>query len=222
MKMVRQFCRWCILPPAFLESGETLGKQKIVDIVNKKMNIWDMEPLELEKKLQNLGWNYAEASRQLGVSRGTITRWVRGERKIPETAIRLINILGSTRTLQSISGPAIPAKGRLSPFEKDLLRRLVSQLSNITKVRRILLFGSRARGLSNEHSDLDIAVVTEALDSASRAAVEEAKWNVLPEDAFLYANVVTITERQLAADTAFSRTVKEEGIEIWTRSEKAR
>ena len=181
-----------------------------------------MEPLELVKKLQSLGWSYAEASRQLGVSRGTITRWVRGERKIPETAIRLINILGRARTLQSKSGPAIPDKGRLSPFEKDLLRRLVSQLSNITKVRRILLFGSRARGLSNENSDLDIAVVTDTLDSASRAAVEEAKWKVLPEDAFLYANVVTITERQLAADTAFSRTVKEEGIEIWTRSEKTR
>jgi predicted nucleotidyltransferase len=181
-----------------------------------------MEPFEFKKRIQNLGWNYAEAARRLGVSRGTISRWVRGERRIPETAIRLINILGEGRTLKTKTEPSPSGTTGLSPFEKDLLRKLVSQFSNLPNVRRILLFGSRARGLSDEHSDLDVAVVTEKMDPASRATVEEAKWEALTEDAFLYANVIMIAAEQLAADTAFSRALNEEGIEIWTRSEKAR
>jgi predicted nucleotidyltransferase len=181
-----------------------------------------MGPFELKQKLQSLGWNYAVASRQLGVSRGTITRWVRGERKIPETAIRLIDILGQGRNLESKTGTVVPDQSRLTPFERALLRKLVSQLTNIPTVRRILLFGSRARGLSDEHSDLDVAVVIDSMDSPSKAAVEEAKWEALSEDAFLYANVVTISAEQLTADTAFSRSLNKEGIELWTRSEKAR
>ena len=65
-------------------------------------------------------------------------------------------------------------------------------------------------------------MITDTMDPESRAAVEKAKWDALPEDAFVYANVVTIPERQLAAGTAFSRNVNRKGIEIWTRSEKAR
>ena len=181
-----------------------------------------MEPFEFKKRLQTLAWSYAEAARRLGVSRGTVTRWARGERRIPETAIRLIDILGEGRTVEKKMEVPISGTSRLSPFERDFLRKLVSQLSNIPKVRRILLFGSRARGLSNEHSDLDVAVVTDTMDPASRAAVEEAKWEALPDDSFLYANVITIPAEQLAADTAFSRGLNEEGIELWTRSEKAR
>jgi transcriptional regulator with XRE-family HTH domain len=181
-----------------------------------------MEPFELEQKLQGFGWTYAEASRQLGVSRGTITRWVRGERKIPETAVRLINILGQDRPPKIKAAPSVTDQSRITPFERDLLCKLVSQLSDIPEVRRILLFGSRARGSSNEHSDLDVAVVIDTLDPSSRAAVEEAKWRALPEDAFLYANVVTIPAEQLSADTSFSRALNDEGIEIWTRSRTTR
>ncbi len=162
------------------------------------------------------------AARQLGVSRGTITRWVRGERRIPETAIRLIDLLGQGQNPERKMGPVLPVQGRFTPFEADLLRKLVSRLSSITAVRRILLFGSRARGLSDEHSDLDVAVVMDTIDPPSRAAVEEAKWEALPEDAFLYANVVTVSAEQLAAGTTFSRSLNKEGIELWTRSEKAR
>ena len=162
------------------------------------------------------------AARQLGVSRGTITRWVRGERRIPETAIRLIDLLAKGQNLESKMAPVVHGQGRFTPFEADLLRKLVSQLSSIPAVRTILLFGSRARGLSDEHSDLDVAVVMDTIDPPSRSAVEEAKWEALSEDAFLYANVVTISAEQLTADTAFSRSLNKEGIELWTRSEKAR
>jgi transcriptional regulator with XRE-family HTH domain len=181
-----------------------------------------MEPFEFKKRMQSLGWSYAEAARRLGVSRGTISRWVRGERRIPETAIRLIDILGEGRTEKTRTELPLSGTTGLSPFERDLLQKLVSQFSNIPNVHRILLFGSRARGLSDEHSDLDVAVVTDTMDPASTAAVEEAKWEALTEDSFLYANVITIPAEQLAADTAFSRALNEEGIEIWTRSEKAR
>lgn len=181
-----------------------------------------MDPMEFINRLHGLGWSYAESARQLGVSRGTISRWIRGERRIPETAIRLMDMLSKGRAAKQHMEPAIPETGNFSPFEKELLGRLVSHLSAINGVHRILVFGSRARGLSNEHSDLDVAVVTDSMDPSSMAAVEEAKWRALPEDAFLYANVVTITKEELVADTAFSRDLSKEGVEIWTRSEEAR
>ena len=199
-----------------------MDRRKDVDIVNKRGMIWGMDPLELKTRLHKHGWSYAEGARQLGVSRGTISRWIRGERRIPETAIRLMDILGKDRTVKQDMEPAIPETGNLSPFEKELLGRLVSHLSAIKAVQRILVFGSRARGRSNEHSDLDVAVITDSMDPSSRAAVEEAKWRALPEDAFLYANVVTITGEKLITDTAFSRNLSKEGVEIWTRSEEAR
>lgn len=181
-----------------------------------------MEPCEFKKRVKSLGWSDAEAARRLGVSRGTVSRWVKGDRRIPETAIRLLNILGRGRAAKTRREPPLSGTTGLSPFERDLLRKLVSQFSNIPEVCRIVLFGSRARRISDEHSDLDVAVVTETADHAARAAVEEAKWEALTEDSFLYANVVTIPAEQLAMDTAFSRALNEEGIEIWTRSEKAR
>jgi transcriptional regulator with XRE-family HTH domain len=181
-----------------------------------------MDSMELKKRLRGLGWSYAEAARQLGVSRGTISRWISGERRIPETAVRLIDILSRDRTAKQGIELAINETGNLSPFEWELLGRLVSHLSAIKAVQRILVFGSRARGQSNEHSDLDVAVVTDSMDPSSRSAVEEAKWRALPEDAFLYANVVTIRGEGLVADTAFSRNLSKEGVEIWTRSEEAK
>ena len=181
-----------------------------------------MEACEFQKKIKKLGWSYAEAASRLGVSRGAISRWVKGERRIPETAIRLIDILGRGETAKTRKELSLSDTTGLSPFERDLLRELVSKLSGIPSVCRILLFGSRARRLSGEDSDLDVAVVTDTVDHAARAAVENAKWEALTEDSFLYANVVTIPAERLAADTAFSRALNEEGIEIWTRSEKAR
>jgi len=181
-----------------------------------------MEPSEFNKRVKGLGWSYADAARQLGVSRGTISRWVKGERKIPETAIKLLNIIGRGGTEKTRRVPPLSGTNGLTPFESDLLRKLVSELSEIPTVRSIVLFGSRARGHSDEHSDLDVAVVTDTLDPLSRAAAEEAKWDALTEDSILYANVITIPAEQLAADTAFSRALNEEGIEIWTRSKKAR
>lgn len=181
-----------------------------------------MDPIELKKKLAGLGWSYAEAARQLGVSRGTISRWVSGERRIPETAVRLMDILGKDRTARQGLEVTLPKAGTLSPFERDLLGKLVSHLSEIRGVHRILVFGSRARGLSNDQSDLDVAVVTDRMDSSCRSSVEEAKWRALPEDAFLYVNVVTIAGEDLVTDSAFSSNLSREGVEIWSRSERAR
>ncbi|MEW6664645.1 MAG: helix-turn-helix domain-containing protein [Thermodesulfobacteriota bacterium] len=178
--------------------------------------------MELKERLGGLGWSYAEAARQLGVSRGTISRWIRGERRIPQTAIRLIDMLERGRTLRQRSKPAIAETAHLSPFERDLLGKLVSHLSTIRGVDRIMVFGSRARGLSSDQSDLDVAVVTNRVDPFCRSAVEQAKWRALPEDAFLYANVVTISGEDLAADSAFSRSLSREGVEIWSRSERAK
>ena len=47
----------------------------------------------------------------------------------------------------------------LTPGEQDVLRRFCARLGQLSRLpQRVAVFGSRARGESNEHSDLDVAV----------------------------------------------------------------
>ncbi len=116
----------------------------------------------------------------------------------------------------------IPDQGRLSPFERQTLTRLISELSRLPEVRSIVLFGSRARGASTEGSDLDVAVVLDDVDRPTVHAVEQAKWRALPPEAFLYVNLVTLSPKQLESQGRFSLTLQREGILLWTRNEETR
>jgi predicted nucleotidyltransferase len=65
---------------------------------------------------------------------------------------------------------------KLSPAEKDALRAYRDAVQRIagTAVARMSLFGSRARGNGDEHSDLDVLVVLRQTDAALRRALLDA------------------------------------------------
>jgi len=52
----------------------------------------------------------------------------------------------------------------MTPTEKEAMLRLQSDISNVTGVTRVVLFGSRARGDFNGNSDYDILVVMDRMD----------------------------------------------------------
>lgn len=49
-----------------------------------------MTPEQMERALKRLGWSGAELARRLGVSRVTVNRYRRAERKVSERAEKLL------------------------------------------------------------------------------------------------------------------------------------
>jgi predicted nucleotidyltransferase len=73
---------------------------------------------------------------------------------------------------------------RLSPAEDPLLRTFIDRLTALApagSIAAVRVFGSRARGESDEHSDLDVAV--ELRDGADRSALHrlaaDAAWEAM-------------------------------------------
>lgn len=57
-----------------------------------------MTPDELVKPRKQLRMNQAALAEALGVTQGALSRWERGQRRIPEMAARLIKRLSDERT----------------------------------------------------------------------------------------------------------------------------
>jgi Nucleotidyltransferase domain. len=50
---------------------------------------------------------------------------------------------------------------RLTPYEETVIRSYIEYFSSFTMIGSIVLYGSRSKGISNEYSDVDIAVVVD-------------------------------------------------------------
>lgn len=74
----------------------------------------------------------------------------------------------------------------LSPTESAALTRFADEVRARyrERVRRIVLFGSRARGVGHEESDLDVAAILDAADQTIRRALID-----LSTDLFLETDI---------------------------------
>lgn len=92
---------------------------------------------------------------------------------------------------------------------KDLIRNHTPTLP----VRRVLLFGSVARGEARDHSDIDIAVICEPFD---RSKVKEARQiYALSPDINAGVEFVILHPDDLQNPfSSIARTVEKEGIEV--------
>lgn len=111
----------------------------------------------------------------------------------------------------------------LSFTEKKVLAYLSSLIEKeIPEAQEIILFGSRARGNSDENSDLDVAVIFNALyiDKGMWDRVWDIKWRVLEslqaEELPLSLTLITLNDLILR-DFSIEKAIKREGIRIWIR-----
>lgn len=119
---------------------------------------------------------------------------------------------------------SVDEKGMLLTFlERGILEnftRLVGE--KIPEARQIIVFGSRAKGDSDEESDLDVAIILEVSHVSKEAwgRIWSIKWKVLESlDAEEFPLSLTlITSEDLALkDYGIENAIKREGIVIWRK-----
>lgn len=107
----------------------------------------------------------------------------------------------------------------LTPGEQDVLRRFCAGFRKLPRLpRRAAVFGSRARGGSDERSDLDVAVYLGAdrdrgAESRLSAIADEATRRYRSERYGIFLRPVALYGR---TDAAFAAAIEREAQTIWT------
>jgi hypothetical protein len=105
----------------------------------------------------------------------------------------------------------------LSPNDARIVHRLKNHVQAIAPVKRLVVFGSRARGDATEESDLDIFIELEDLTPHLRRQISDLAWEIgFDEDVVISTFVATsqaITDSALAANPILI-AIRSEGIAV--------
>jgi predicted nucleotidyltransferase len=106
---------------------------------------------------------------------------------------------------------------RLLPKDNRIASRVKTLVTQITPVKRLVVFGSRARGTASYDSDLDIFIEVPALDARLRRKISNIAWEVSLEEGVVVSTFVVtsqaITDGPLAASPIL-RVIDAEGIVV--------
>jgi len=91
---------------------------------------------------------------------------------------------------------------------REAARRFAKLASGVAGVRRVVLFGSAARGTVRPGSDVDVAVVLDRRTEATLDPIYDAAARIRDETG-LKVVPVGVVRRELEADTPFARSLRE-------------
>lgn len=101
--------------------------------------------------------------------------------------------------------------------QRESLAACLEAFNRVTPVKRVLMFGSHARGEATRDSDVDLCVVAEGAENqqATVRRYYDAIWKLRPVPSFTLIPIAPqrLQEKQRAGDHFF-RTVLEEGIPL--------
>ena len=103
--------------------------------------------------------------------------------------------------------------------EKDrtTAEQLKRRLAGIVQLVDFKVFGSRARGDSDEYSDLDVFIEVEIINPALRDAVSEAVWEVGYQNYLVISPLIFTRdelERSPLRASPIVRSIAEEGVSV--------
>ncbi len=113
---------------------------------------------------------------------------------------------------------------RLTPLEKQVVHQVAEAVvREHLPVVELKVFGSRARGHSNEHSDLDIAVVLDGepdRDAGLRVAdIANRVSQALGEDEAHYPLRIQLVPLFHGDEQGYlARTIAHEAVTVWTKT----
>ncbi|NWF75899.1 MAG: nucleotidyltransferase domain-containing protein [Nitrospirae bacterium] len=102
--------------------------------------------------------------------------------------------------------------------EQHALKGIINEVTSKYPIKKVILYGSKARGGSLEGSDIDILFITENnIDRSTRFVISDIIYNYeLSNDVIVSAIFVSEADFRERLSTFLMR-VKKEGIVIWSR-----
>ena len=82
----------------------------------------------------------------------------------------------------------------LSTQDDRISHRFKTHLQEFTPLRRLVVFGSRARGTATSDSDLDMFIEVPALDAGLRRQISKVAWEISLDEGVIISTFVVTTE----------------------------
>ncbi len=101
--------------------------------------------------------------------------------------------------------------------DKTIARLLKNRIETIPGFKRMVVFGSRARGDTNPESDLDFFIEVSNLDADVRKQVQTAAWEVSLENGVMISTFVASSDaisHSLLAANPLLKSIEMDGIVI--------
>lgn len=101
--------------------------------------------------------------------------------------------------------------------DREIAEKLKERLSEAVRLLEIRVFGSRARGVADEYSDMDVFIEVETLDKGIEDRIYDIAWEVGFESSLFISPLIfsrqEIEESPLKA-SPIVMNIKEEGIRV--------